>query len=89
MKKADSPDTERLQKRIRQDLDDFVFFHLGSDAQVAVTEGPAGIEIVVEHPRVHRFTAKVDTQQLRQIAEHPDHLETILLEYLSKNRRHS
>lgn len=89
MTKPEPPDPELLLKRFEEELDAFVFFHLGADARVTVTGGVSGVEIAVQHQRVHDFSAEIDSKQLRQMAEDPDYFETIMLEFLSRNRRHA
>jgi hypothetical protein len=81
-------DPDLLLKRFEEELDAFIFFHLGADARVAVTRGLTGIEIAVEHQRVHDFSVKIDSQQLQRMAEDAGYFETILLDCLSKYRRH-
>ena len=82
-------DPELLLKSFEKELDAFVFFHLGADARVTVNGGSAGIEIAVEHQRVHNFSVKIDSQQLQRMADDAGYFETIMLDCLSKYRRHA
>ncbi len=89
MTKPEPPDPELLPKRFEDELDAFVFFHLGADARVTITRGVSGVEIAIQHQRVHDFSAEIDSRQLQQMAEDPEYFETIMLDYLSKYRRHA
>ena len=89
MTRLEPPYPELLLKQFEEELDAFVFFHLGADARVTVKGGVSGVGITVQHQRVHDFSAEFDSQQLRQMAEDPDYFETIMLDFLSKYRRHA
>lgn len=82
-------DPDLLLESFREELDAFIFFHLGADARVAVTGGLKGIEISVEHQRVHDFSVRIGPQQLQRMSEDAGYFETILLDCLSKHRRHA
>ena len=82
-------DPELLANSFKEELDAFVFFHLGADARVTVKSETAGIEIAVEHQRVHDFSVKIDPQQLQRMADDAGYFETIMLDCLSKYRRHA
>ncbi|HUV13585.1 MAG TPA: hypothetical protein VMY18_08065 [Acidobacteriota bacterium] len=89
MTRPKPPDPELLLKRFEEELDAFVFFHLGADARVTITGGVSGVEIAVQHQRVYDFSAEIDAKQLRRMAEDHDYFETIMLDFLSKYRRHA
>lgn len=71
----------------RQKLDQFVFFHLGSDARVEFREGPQELEIAIDHPRVHPFRFSLSPEQVRELLEEPSRLEDFLLDQLTLHRR--
>ncbi|MEE8585335.1 MAG: hypothetical protein V3T83_10835, partial [Acidobacteriota bacterium] len=50
-------------------LDSFVFFHLGSDAEVALQELPSGLRVAIQHARVHPFEFTLDTDQLGTLTQ--------------------
>ena len=82
MDKKSSP-TDQLVKQLKL----FVFFHLGSDAEISVNPDPHTLEVSIEHPRVERFHFELSSRELETMAQDPEAFEDYLLELLVRYRR--
>lgn len=78
---------EELKARLREQLDAFLFFHLGADAEVAFREQPGALSISVQHRRVSPFEFTLDRHRLEDLLAKPDELERFLLHQLTLHRR--
>ncbi|MFQ5929320.1 MAG: hypothetical protein ACE5MK_06450 [Acidobacteriota bacterium] len=65
----------------------FCFFHLGSDAQLEVTEQGDNVHVAVKHRRVEPFEFNVAYQQLEELLSDSAKLERFLLEEVTPHRR--
>ena len=74
--------------RLRDQLDFFVFFHLGSDADVAFDTGDRDLRIAISHPRVRPFELQLTWERVAEMARSPEIFESFLLEQLTRHRRH-
>lgn len=76
-----------LKQEFLEELRAFVFFHLGSDADVRIEDVSDGIGVSVKHRRVHGFHFTVKEDRLRDLLEDSSRLEEFLLDYLVTYRR--
>lgn len=72
----------------KEQLDFFVFFHLGSDAVVRCDRSPAGVEVSISHPRIEDFQFRLASEELAALVGDSDQLEEFLLGHLTRHRRH-
>jgi hypothetical protein len=79
---------DRLLAEFRDQMDQFVFFHLGSDAQVRVDSGRDGIRVFVEHNRVHPFQFQATRDKIERLLK-SEEFEDFMLELLVRHRRHA
>ena len=77
---------EKLRDFLKE-VDEFVFFHLGSDASVEHSETADRIEVRVEHDRVLPFQAGFSEEQVVELAGSPAAFEEHWLELLTRYRR--
>lgn len=83
-----SDEFQQAFKEFKEQLDFFVFFHLGSDASVSCDQGPAGVEVSISHSRVEDFRFLLSAQELAALVGDSDQLEEFLLGHLTRHRRH-
>ena len=72
---------------IRERLDLFIFFHLGSDAEVAIQETEVALRVSLSHPRVHPFSFEIQSSSLQGYQQEPLLFEDFLLDQLTQHRR--
>ncbi len=70
----------------RNQLDDFVFFHLGSDAVVETRAFEAALEVSIEHPRVRSFRFRIGESEMARLSSDPRSFEEFMLDHLTANR---
>jgi hypothetical protein len=75
-----------LQK-FREELESFVFFHLGSDTDVEERSSETGLLVSVQHQRVHPFSFRLSYQQIAALINSPDGLEKFLMQKMSESRK--
>ena len=71
----------------REMLDAFVFFHLGSDAQIRVEVFEGGLRVGLEHSRVRPIGFTVGEAELAAMNRDSAVFEEFMLEHLVKRRR--
>lgn len=76
-----------LKQNFRQRVDLFVFFHLGSDASVAMREGAEGVRVHIQHRRVEPFDLSLSEDQIQHFLDHPREFEQFMVEHLNLHRR--
>jgi hypothetical protein len=64
-----------------------ILFHLGADAHTTFRVDQQGLSVWMRHDRIESFELKASSEDLKELAEHPDRLETIFLDLLVKYRR--
>ena len=79
--------SRELLAEFQDRLDSFVFFHLGSDAEVAVQQLPSGLRVAIRHSRVHPFEFSLDSDQLEALTQDSDAFEEYMLSELTRHRR--
>lgn len=77
----------RALASFREKLDSFVFFHLGSDAEIRIEEQGSVLEVSIAHRRVHRHSFTLDESLLTRLGESDDDFEEFMLEQLRRHRR--
>ena len=80
-------ESQRLIQELRERLGLFSFFHLGSDAEIRLQEGPQGLRISISHRRVTPFEFTIPWAQIQTLAGDPDRFEAFMLDYLTRYRR--
>ncbi|MFQ5740731.1 MAG: hypothetical protein ACE5JX_17140 [Acidobacteriota bacterium] len=78
-------DTQLSQ--LREKLDMFVFFHLGSDASVEVREEKEALVVALRHHRVEPFDIRIRRSELGTLVGDPARFENMMLDYLTAHRR--
>ncbi len=68
-------------------MDNFVLFHLGSDARVEVDLGDCGLSIEISHLRVKSIRMEMSWEQVQALAGDGERLEDFLLDQLTIHRR--
>ena len=68
-------------------MDNFVLFHLGSDARVEVISGDGGLSVEISHLRVKSFRLKLSWEQVQALGGDDERLEDFLLDQLTIHRR--
>jgi hypothetical protein len=76
-------------EQLTKQLTLFVFFHLGSDAEVSIQSNPQVLKVSIEHPRVEGFRFELPSQDLETMIRDPEGFEDYLLELLVRYRRSS
>jgi hypothetical protein len=77
----------RLGRRLQAELNLFVQFHLGFDANVVYAFSDKGMQVSIEHPRVQAFSFRLDLQEMRGLVDDPDLFEEFLLTHLTDHRK--
>ena len=72
---------------LEQELASFVFFHLGSDADVEVRNLDSGLSFSFSHQRIESFVFELSLEEIHSVLENPEKLETFLLNQLTRHRR--
>jgi hypothetical protein len=72
---------------LKRELDAFVFFHLGSDADVSVSINHSRIHFSLDHNRIHSFSFSLSFEEFESITDQPEAFENVLLGYLAKHRK--
>ncbi len=75
-----------LKRILLEKVGDFVFFHLGADAQVESREADLGLRFRIQHERVKPFDFELSWVQVEQMTTDPELLEDYLLDYLASYR---
>ena len=75
------------RQQLIQDLDAFVFFHLGSNAGVGVEETSGGLSVRLEHRRIQSFQFSLSELEIDSFAHDPESFEEFLLDHLTTHRR--
>ncbi|RPI24772.1 MAG: hypothetical protein EHM61_16150 [Acidobacteria bacterium] len=78
---------QRLTASLRQSLELFAFFHLGSDARIDVNESESGVEISVAHSRVVPFDLSLCWAEVEDLVADPARFEALMLDQLTRYRR--
>ncbi len=73
---------------LREQLDFFIFFHLGSDADVHVETLQEMLRITIAHQRVRTFRLVLDWERVEELARSPEMFEAYMLDQLTRYRRH-
>ncbi|MCY3778122.1 MAG: hypothetical protein OXH11_19265 [Candidatus Aminicenantes bacterium] len=68
-------------------MDNFVLFHLGSDARVEVGSGEGGLSVEISHLRVKSFRLELSWERVKDLAGDDELLEDFLLDQLTIHRR--
>ncbi len=76
-----------MVQQFRENLESFVFFHLGSDAKLEIRDGAASLRVELEHKRIHDLEFEIDAARLRRLVAEPTLFEEMMLEYLVSHRR--
>ncbi len=76
-----------MVQQFREKLESFVFFHLGSDAKLALQQEPDSLAVHLEHKRIRPLRFTIDSTRLATILAAPDLFEEMMLEYLVAYRR--
>ena len=77
----------RLPDGLAVELDAFVFFHLGSDADVSLGAGKGAICVSIRHRRVFPIQFELNPRMIDDFSRHPDRFEEFLLNILTRHRR--
>jgi len=77
----------QLVRELRERLELFSFFHLGSDAEIRYQEDEGGLKVSISHRRVTPFEFTVPWAELEALAGAPDRFEALMLDYLTRYRR--
>jgi hypothetical protein len=72
---------------VKKRLELFLFFHLGSDAEVAVREQTEGLTVAISHRRVRPFVFSLSCDQLRHFSSDQAAFEDFMLDWLTRYRR--
>ena len=75
-----------LKQIVLEGVDDFVFFHLGTDAKIDLREDNQGLGFRIQHERVQPFDFELSWMQIEQMTTDPELLEDYLLDYLARYR---
>lgn len=67
-------------------LDRFVFFHLGSDADVRFESVDQEISVRISHPRISEIAFRLSLAETRRLTNGVDILEDYLLDLLTRHR---
>ena len=78
---------ETAKRKFLDELDNFVLFHLGSDARVEVDSGEGGLTIEISHLRVRSFRLELSWVRVQALAGDDELLEDFLLDQLTIHRR--
>lgn len=79
--------SDELRQKLRDRLDLFFFFHLGSDAHLEIEEAPEQVQVRIEHRRVEPFELAIPYERVPSLLSHPRELEQLLLDQLNSHRR--
>ncbi len=85
-----SPDSGRVRdlERLREQLDFFVFFHLGADAEISLRACQGTLRIAIAHQRIRPLTLELTWERVGELAQSPEAFETYMLDRLTSHRRH-
>ena len=83
MKTGEETPIDQLMARLKL----LILFHLGADAVTTFNLGAEGLSVSVQHGRIAPFELNVGSEELSQMADDPDRLETLFLDLLVKYRR--
>jgi hypothetical protein len=72
---------------LEQELDAFVFFHLGSDAEIEIRQTRSGLSFSFRHQRINPFNFELSNHKIHSLIRNPEYLESLLLDQLNRNRR--
>ena len=75
------------KQRFIHQLDQFVFFHLGSDCQVDINDKEDGLSVTLEHARVRPLSFRLSWPEAARLASDASAFEAFMLDYLSRFRR--
>ena len=84
----DDQPIDRWESEFREELDQFVFFHLGYDATLRIEREPRGIRVSVEHRRVRPFHFRASRDRVERLLESGE-FEDFMLDLLVRHRRHA
>jgi hypothetical protein len=76
-----------LPDELASELDAFVFFHLGSDAEVAVRGQSDGFRLSIRHRRVSPIEVDLDSRKIADFCRRTELFEEFLLDLLTRRRR--
>jgi len=79
--------SQRLTDTFRERLGLFSFFHLGSDARIAIAESSEGLKVSVAHSRVIPFEFALSWPEIEQLLAEPSRFEALMLDYLTRYRQ--
>lgn len=68
-------------------LQQFVFFHLGSDVLLQIESSDGGLEVFIEHERIRPFKMRFSSKEIASFTADPMFFEERMLEHLTQNRR--
>jgi hypothetical protein len=75
-------------ERLREQLNFFVFFHLGADAEVSLKADEGNLRIAIAHDRIRPMSLELSWERACELAEAPEAFEMYMLEQLTSHRRH-
>ena len=78
---------ETAKRKFLDELDNFVLFHLGSDARVEVDLGDSGLSAEISHLRVKSFRMELSWERVQALTGADERLEDFLLDQLTIHRR--
>ncbi len=68
-------------------LKSFVFFHLGSDAELTIDSEPEQIKVHLTHQRIHSFQFDLSVEKAGELASTPESFEDYMLDLLTQHRK--
>jgi hypothetical protein len=68
-------------------LQQFVFFHLGSDVSLRIESSSGGLEVSMKHERIRPFKMGFSSKEIASFTADPILFEERMLEHLTENRR--
>jgi len=78
---------QSFTETFRERLGLFTFFHLGSDAEVRMTESETALVVSVAHSRVVPFEFTLSWNEVGELLADPNRFEAFMLDYLTRHRR--
>lgn len=99
LQKLRCPETKKVQNvfmsapqdstinRFCQQLDEFIFFHLGSDAKQEIHCKEEGLQLCLEHPRIHAVTMQLSRREMTRLVGDRSRFETFFLDLLTSHRK--
>jgi hypothetical protein len=73
----------------REQLDRFVWFHLGFDAEVCIEDVAPEVQVSIRHARIETIAFRLDSDALRRMITDPEYFEEFMLTQLAAKRRPS